>query len=203
MVLPYIDQAPLYGKFNFNVPFQATSNQMAPPNDQFMVRLAAYQCPSDPVYAQSPFQNSYFGVQGGGAAPSCGNSSCSPANERAHYVTGMLFAGSRINFSAVIDGTSNVFMVGETRYGSAAWGASAKQDTCTYPRNLAGTQDQINLYRGTGVHDTRGFSSYHVGGCHFLMTDGSVHFVSENLDLNIYRQLGQRADGLPIGGFAK
>jgi prepilin-type N-terminal cleavage/methylation domain-containing protein len=203
MILPYLDQAPLYTKFNFNVPFQDASNQMAAPNNQFMVRLPAYQCPSDPLSGQNPHLNNYFGVQGGGSAPSCGNSGCSPANERAHYVTGVLYAGSNINFANINDGTSNVFMVGETRYGGAAWGASAKQDSCTYPRNLAGAQESINLHAGPGVHDTRGFSSFHVGGCHFLMSDGSVHFVSQNIDLNVYRQLGQRADSLPTGGFAK
>lgn len=200
MILPYVDQAPLYGKFNFNVAFQDASNQMAAPNDQFMVRMAAFQCPSDPAISQNPHLSNYFGVQGGGAAPSCGNSGCSPANERAHYVTGLLYAGSQTRFSDVVDGTSNVFLVGETRYGGAAWGASAKQDSCTYPRNLAGAQDAINLFTGPGVHDTRGFSSQHVGGCHFLLADGSVHFSSQNMDLNVYRQLGQRADGLPNGG---
>jgi len=203
MILPYIDQAPLYNKFNFNVVFQDASNQMAAPNTQHLVRLATFQCPSDTLSYQSPHLNNYFGVQGGGAAPSCGNSGCSPANERAHYVNGAMYGGSSVTFASIADGTSNVFLVGETRYGGAAWGASAKQDSCSYPRNLAGTQDAINLHSGPGVHDTRGFSSFHVGGCHFLLADGSVHFLSQNMDLNLYRQLGQRSDGLPTGGFTK
>ncbi len=39
------------------------------------------------------------------------------------------------------------------------------------------------------------FSSRHTGGMHFLMADGSVHFLSENVDYNTFRWLGQRADG--------
>ncbi|MCA9154793.1 MAG: DUF1559 domain-containing protein [Planctomycetales bacterium] len=201
LILPYAEQNNLYDQFDFNVPFQATSNQMAPPNSSIIVPLDMYTCPSDVRFSSNKLLNSYFGVQGGGATPTCGNSSCSAANERASYVTGMLFGGSTLGFRDALDGTSNIFMVGESRYGNAAWGASAKQDSCSYPRNLAGCQDPINLYPNQGVHDTRGFSSYHPGGCNFAMVDGSVHFVSETIDLATYRQLGRRDDGLPVGGF--
>lgn len=202
LILPYSEQSSLHDQFNFNVPFQATSNQMAPPNNQFLVPMKMYSCPSDIRLSSNPLLSSYFGVQGGSATPDCGNSGCSPANERAWYVTGMLYAGSRTTFGHALDGTSNVFLVGETRYGNAAWGASAKQDSCAYARNLAGAQDPINLYPNQGVHDTRGFSSYHHNGAMFSMTDGSVHFISDDMDLAIYRQLGHRDDGFPAGGFS-
>lgn len=203
LILPFFEQGNLHGKFNFNVVFQDTSNQMAAPNDTVVVPLKIYQCPSDIRLQQNKNWSSYFGVQGGGAAPDCGNSSCSAANERGMYVSGMLFGGSRVGFQHVTDGTTNVFLVGETRYGGAAWAASAKQDSCAYARNLAGAQDAINLYKTQGVHDTRGFSSYHPNGCMFVMVDGSVQFVSQNIDLNMYRQLGRKDDGLPVGGFQK
>jgi len=93
--------------------------------------------------------------------------------------------------------------VGETRYGNSAWGASAKQDGCALARNIAGTHEPINLHTGRGLHSTRGFSSFHIGGAHFLMADGSTHFISENISLAAYRQLGQREDALPDGGFGK
>jgi len=201
LILPYAEQEAMHDAFNFNVPFQAASNQMASPNADVIVPMPMYHCPSDVRIAINPLYNSYFGVQGGSASPNCGNSSCSAANERASYVTGMLFAGSELGFKDATDGTSNVFLIGESRYGGAAWGASAKQDGCSYPRNLAGAQDQINLYDGQGVHDTRGFSSYHPGGCQFLFLDGSVHFVPETIDLTVYRQLGNRNDGFPVGGY--
>jgi prepilin-type N-terminal cleavage/methylation domain-containing protein/prepilin-type processing-associated H-X9-DG protein len=206
LMLPYLDQASLAKKFNYNVPFQLTSNQMAPPNDALILFLPALACPSNAL-AQTPasggpnhYTSSYFGVQGGGAVPDCGNSECSPANERAHWVSGILWAGSSISTKDIKDGTSNVFLVGETRYATAAWGASAKQDTCTFPINIAGAQDPINLFPSPGIHSTRGFSSDHTGGCHFTMADGSVRFVSQNIDLAAYRSLGQRADKLPLGG---
>ncbi|MDX1946057.1 MAG: DUF1559 domain-containing protein [Pirellulaceae bacterium] len=210
LILPFAEQKGLYESFDFNVPFQDDSNQMAGPNDARIVPLKMYQCPSDvrdDIAAgvtntnRGKYWSSYFGVQGGGAAPDCGNTTCSPPNERAMYVSGVLFGGSRLGFQNVTDGTANVFLLGESRYGNASWGTSAKQDGCAYARNLAGAQDAINLYKTQGVHDTRGFSSFHNGGCHFALVDGSVHFVSQNIDLNLYRQLGRRDDGLPSGGF--
>lgn len=200
LILPFLEQGALHAKFDFNVPFQDTSNQMGPPNNAVVVPLEAYHCPSDVRLTANPIYTSYVGVQGGGAAPDCGNTSCSAANERTMYVSGLLFAGSKIGFQHILDGASNVFLLGESRYGGAAWGASAKQDTCSYVQNLAGAQDQINLYKTPGVHETRGFSSYHVGGCHFTMADGSVQFVSQTIALDTYRQLARRDDGLPTGG---
>ncbi len=197
-ILPFMEQAVQYDRFDFTVPFQEVSNQMTIPNVIFLIPLKAFECPSDIRFGTNKTWNSYFGVQGGGTAPDCGNTSCSPPNERGMYVSGILFGGSRIGFHDVTDGSSNVFMIGESRYGGAAWGASAKQDACAYARNLAGAQDPINLFPIQGVHDTRGFSSFHTKGCHFAMVDGSVHFVSDNINLSTYQQLGRRHDGLGV-----
>ena len=40
-----------------------------------------------------------------------------------------------------------------------------------------------------------GFKSAHVGGSQFLLGDGSVHFVSENIDHLTYQALGGKQDG--------
>jgi prepilin-type N-terminal cleavage/methylation domain-containing protein/prepilin-type processing-associated H-X9-DG protein len=52
---------------------------------------------------------------------------------------------------------------------------------------------------GNSATIMRGFGSRHTGGCNFAMCDGSVQFVSQTIDVNLYRQLGTRADGLPAG----
>jgi prepilin-type N-terminal cleavage/methylation domain-containing protein/prepilin-type processing-associated H-X9-DG protein len=41
-----------------------------------------------------------------------------------------------------------------------------------------------------------GFASEHHGGANMLFGDGSVRFLSEVIDLKVYRQLGHREDGL-------
>jgi len=45
------------------------------------------------------------------------------------------------------------------------------------------------------------FSSQHTGGVQFLLCDGSVHFLSQNVDYGLFRNLGERADGNVIGEF--
>ncbi|MEZ6125738.1 MAG: DUF1559 domain-containing protein [Planctomycetaceae bacterium] len=45
------------------------------------------------------------------------------------------------------------------------------------------------------------FSSQHEGGVQFLLCDGAVRFISENIDYGVFRNLGERADGNVIGEF--
>lgn len=44
-------------------------------------------------------------------------------------------------------------------------------------------------------------NSHHVGGVHAVLTDGSVRFLSENIDMNTLRQLCVRDDGQVIGEY--
>jgi prepilin-type N-terminal cleavage/methylation domain-containing protein len=46
-----------------------------------------------------------------------------------------------------------------------------------------------------------GFSSLHVGGAFFLLADGSVRFLSDQIDLDTYGRLGAMADGGHVGEF--
>ena len=48
---------------------------------------------------------------------------------------------------------------------------------------------------------TGGLSSWHEGGAQMAIADGSVRFISENIDSFTYQNLGNRADGQMIGDF--
>jgi prepilin-type N-terminal cleavage/methylation domain-containing protein/prepilin-type processing-associated H-X9-DG protein len=48
---------------------------------------------------------------------------------------------------------------------------------------------------------TTGFGSMHSGGAAFLMGDGSVRFVHDQIDVMTYRRLGWIDDGQPVGEF--
>ncbi len=45
------------------------------------------------------------------------------------------------------------------------------------------------------------FGSYHVGDAQFTLAEGSIHFISENVDLNLYRSLATRGGGEIVGAF--
>jgi prepilin-type processing-associated H-X9-DG protein len=134
---------------------------------------------------------------------------------RVFYTNGALFFNSKIGFRDLTDGSSNVYLVGETRYSLAptgradgfhsGWAAAAKIDPWGSPLVLAAAYQQINADpRHGGNTDTLNimtklFGSFHPGGCQFLMGDGSVHFVSENINLAVYQNTAIRDNGLPVG----
>jgi prepilin-type processing-associated H-X9-DG protein len=168
--------------------------------------MSVYTCPSDVGQKDNKLRPSYLGVQGGGITPGCQNTGCTPANIRAFFSNGTLMGGKGLRFADILDGTSNVFVVAETRYSATSWGGSAKQDSCANTSILVGAMEQINLHphptRGVTV-SSRGFSSYHPGGCQVLLGDGSVHFISENINLATYQTLAIADDGLPTGGLSQ
>jgi len=48
------------------------------------------------------------------------------------------------------------------------------------------------------VESRHGFSSAHPNGAHFALSDGSVHFISTDIDTITYGRLGGRADNEPL-----
>jgi len=48
---------------------------------------------------------------------------------------------------------------------------------------------------------TAGFSSWHTGGCQMVLGDGTVRFISENIDATVYTNLMRRSDGATLGEF--
>ncbi|HWL08098.1 MAG TPA: DUF1559 domain-containing protein [Planctomicrobium sp.] len=222
MILPFLDDAPRYNNFTMGsaVRSYATSAIGGVTSDTEWNRPnSKFQCPSDPASLPAVNNINYLGVQGGGPTPECSAMSD-------FYRNGVLYANSNTNFSKITDGLTNVFMIGETKYALApkgsqnsssfSWASSIRVDTNSQasPVILAAAKNQINSIIGTGGsrknwasnQDTRYtsaslFGSFHTGGAHFGMGDGSVHFVSENINLDLYQQRAVRDDGLPIGGF--
>jgi prepilin-type N-terminal cleavage/methylation domain-containing protein/prepilin-type processing-associated H-X9-DG protein len=90
------------------------------------------------------------------------------------------------------DGLANTFAIGEVLPANSVWTwwfcNNATVATCAIPLNYrwptigtpTGTMDWTSNW---------GFSCSHPGGAGFSMCDGSVTFVSDNIDLGIYRAL--------------
>lgn len=125
----------------------------------------------------------------------------------------------------VTDGTSNTIMVGEhsdytirdsdgakvdaraSSWAGGSWAAGpATSQWLGWPLNVTIPRYGIN-YNGPGYgHDIpygghNGFRSAHTGGTHVLLGDGSVRFLSENLDWDTLLSLCQMEDGVPVGEF--
>ena len=43
--------------------------------------------------------------------------------------------------------------------------------------------------------------SWHEGGMHFGFVDGSVHFISDTIEIDTYMNLGDRMDGEIVGDY--
>jgi prepilin-type N-terminal cleavage/methylation domain-containing protein len=146
---------------------------------------------------------------------------------------GVGFRNSKINFRDITDGTSNTLLVGERawKYGQVNVGAATVFGFSASINNPSGSANVksaalscigqgyngINWSANNLIHQTRGFSSGHTGGAQFVLCDGSVKFISENIDYrttdnaaladmtlhasSTLARLFVRDDGLVIGEF--
>ena len=137
--------------------------------------------------------------------------------------------GMSVGVHSVTDGTSNTIQVGEVRPGchdhrSGWWNSNGMGcahattvvpindlTTCAETRNNPGLASNPNCapqaYGGNvrraqqNWNYSWGFKSRHEGGSFFLLADGHVKFISENIDHTTYQSLGGRRDGRTVGEF--
>ena len=195
-LLPYVDQESVYRHIDFTVGAYDPKNMKTRG-----VILPTFLCPSDPGIGSSNngrvAQTNYAG---------CHNDSEAPIEVDNN---GVLFLNSSIRYRQITDGASNTIMIGETSYNGLSLGWMS--GTRATLRNTSGinveTSQQFapggraGLPLVPGPTVVGGFSSPHVGGAQFAFADGSVHFISENIDRATFKHLGNRADGALPGQF--
>ncbi|MCA9050936.1 MAG: DUF1559 domain-containing protein, partial [Planctomycetaceae bacterium] len=223
-LLPYLDQAPLYEKFNFSVLYNTAPNQA-----QRDEKFEALFCPSARTRNRQPATTTegwtvhYYGVAGAKGprpAPATGNFPMQHAtanfnNNHGNMATsGVLYRNSKVGIRDILDGTTNTLMVGEIsgipfndggNNPHRAWiqGASNGNNNfasyaCKNVRWGIGQARYVSNNSNYLFNDQR-FGSNHEGGAQFLVGDGSVRFVSENLDFNLYQALATRDEGEVVG----
>ncbi len=253
MLLPFMDQAPLYNKWNFNIAsngameYTFTSVGGGWPNANTPLLetiLPALLCPSD----EGQTKENYSGVQytannagrtnylfcagghgngwPGGALYSAYRESASnlPNGMTGIQYQGMFGFNGAAKFKAVTDGLSNSIAITEgSIFGkcndaySPIWGGYRRHGTfaVNHPNIDANHINNKRYHINGPVHVTgmtgsstsnpctyvNGASSVHEGGCHVLLGDGAVRFLSENMDHSLYALLTRIHDGQVTGEF--
>lgn len=235
MILPFIDQGPVFNRLDFDFTIGSASTAANDPQDRNNQAVGTWfsmgTCPSDEreqftllnpggTFVVEEAQNgsgvastSYYGNAGAFEEMTIFPTARRESDTHATTVAGTTLGSdggwsSRTHANGVFatnssvtlgdigkDGTSSTIGVGEVSgirdpqsdirskwYGSIGpAGALSSQDTLSFLRSgewkLNGSAETNTLAA------ERGFSSEHVGGGQFLFMDGTVHFISENIQL--------------------
>ncbi len=249
-ILPYIDQAPLYNRFNFSQHYSSTTNA---PNAK--TTIAYFLCPSNSISKPDPLnygnvdympiaytdldpvtglRNKSNGTNSNGASkPSAlglyGNKMGDVSDGVS--VTALMFedcgkplgiVGAYVQSQHIayngtsVPGWDTTQMLGASGLNTAPnrWadpdngnGVSGPPNATTVPIGII-NNNKVPMggpaacpwsTNNCGPNDEP--FSLHTGGCHMLLGDGTVRFMSENVDTHIIRKLSDPTDGEILGDF--
>lgn len=231
MLLPYIDQAPLYNEFNFSWatgvwnPTGGTVVGGTDPNVNTNLelsthRIEAFLCPSDSGPAIYTGTSSYgcgvpnsvrssygFSVQSGNPTGRW--------DQEGQSTRAMFGKNSRCKIRDVTDGLTNTVAVVETTLDvddgeTQSWACSSHVGQGVMFAASRGINNFYccawrsppNAQYKAGRNGEWGEpGSQHTGGIHVLLGDGSARFVSQNIDATTRVNLSRIADGNVLGEF--
>jgi hypothetical protein len=222
MVLPQLEQQPLYDQVNFSPGEYYDGPERRGPgkNELALNRLAVLVCPSSATprstYSSPPFGGSDFIPGPGGTAPftthyygitgprgiNATNGQSypivtpgDPANKVA--IGGVLTKDLSIRFDGVRDGTSNTLMLGEQSANGRLWYRSWVRGIKASNQALGSVRNissEINSSDNPS-HNDSSFSSQHPGGTQFGLCDGSVRFINDTIHYDLLLALASRKGG--------
>ena len=230
-LLPYFEQGPLYSQWDFANPLANETNGNTAKILPVLLCPSAtlsqnpFTKPSGVRYALT----SYGGNGGTQSHPPASTSGDGLfAGSGPPITTPPTVQHGLIRIRDVIDGTSSTLLLGERNHVDSVYDSFFASGATTNPiggwgfwassgGQLALTDltmssfAPINFKMPAGLAPTanspeeilrlNSFGSQHTGGAQFALVDGSVRFVSENLDRNVLRALSTRAGGEVVGEF--
>ncbi len=211
ILLPYLEEQNSAKLFTASASYKSAAN-VAVSN----TRIPIYLCPTmnlprevpDASHAEVGTPGSYA-VSTGSDISFLSNNIIPPHNGA---IIHLAFGATTLSKISNADGTSKTFLAGELNYGltnyNFADGTPAYGETrwaVAYPGiTWASTtarmnSDTLRTYKyDIYWEEFEAFRSDHAGGAHFAFVDGSVRFLSEDIDRGIYSALATRAGGEPV-----
>lgn len=203
--LPFSGEYRLYNRLNFDAPW--TDDTIEP-----ATILRHFRCPTDsgsehvrlPILTEAAGRSNYAAVSG-----------ATPITDETVIVSethGAFGENSTRNFRDFKDGLSYSVLVGErvssggppqNPGGDTIW-VGIRDNHSQQGQALAigdCSIDNLLNFRGVKRSSITGFSSHHAGGAHFVLGDGSVRFISENIDPTTYSRLATIDDGQKLGDY--
>jgi prepilin-type processing-associated H-X9-DG protein len=220
MALSQMEQAGIYNAVNFG---QATTDPSA--RTARASRLSTFLCPSNaggggPLLTIKDGQGNVL-VADLAAGQYIGVAGQFEPEEFAAQNNGVFYRNSKIGIRDIIDGTSTTLMIGERsqNVANATWiGMIPSGLACNNPTWPVQDCEASNVlilghtgpspdepwidvpnYKKSGVDD---FHSLHAGGCNFAFCDGSIRFIKETINPQVFSYLATRAGGEVISGDA-
>lgn len=172
-LLPFMDQKPVFDRYRFAAPWDDLVNEPVA-----IIPMAIFQCPSRVRQVRPEFlrdaQQRYF----------------------SHYaiLNGAHTASTGVTVNQITDGTSNTLLVVEACGVDRVWTNPTDVDIDSQPVG-------INLPSATRFHSPGWISSHHYDGGHAALADGSVRFLSKNIDPKILKALVTMDGGESVGDF--
>jgi len=195
LILPFVDETSLYNAYNFDLACAPMSYCSAGDGIKYanttvtQSSLLQYCCPSDE--AAVPYGSMRSSNIVGNFGTNMNGTNWNPGLGK-----GLFWMCSKVRIRDIRDGTSQTSAGGERMFGlgdGPAWGGGYWGLTVGETW-LAMNPPTSMVYAVHLNHKQRSFASRHEGGSFFFFCDGAVRFLSENIDISVYRALSTIAN---------